>query len=360
MTDLFDRYNIDVMNETDVREVIVRPLLHALGYRQGTEANILTEKTLRYSKIFLGRKKPDKDPDLIGRADYICEVVSFGRWVVEVKSPKAELTIDDAHQAHTYAAHPEVAAIFSLLTNGREFRLYKISEPEQPILSWKTEETERYFVNIANLLSPDAVKRRVFIPVDLGKPLAIGFNSTIEMIGGFLVYERHKATAPIFATVSNMAGMRASVTGKTVYRKPDGRIEGELELAGPYSVFDYINRSAGIGTYLFSTSDEYISVNREKPTIFQNVFTATIVPGTDFPALPGSPPGVTGYRLPFGMSMAAYTEAVGYIDKDRFIGTFEITYDIRFSNVPPQATLRVPIPQQADLYSEGTFDIRIR
>jgi hypothetical protein len=86
MSDIFGPYNIEAMNETDVREVIVRPLLHALGYRQGsTAATILTEKSLRYSKQFLGRKKPEKDADLVGRADYVCEVVSFGRWVVEVK-----------------------------------------------------------------------------------------------------------------------------------------------------------------------------------------------------------------------------------------------------------------------------------
>jgi hypothetical protein len=29
--------------------------------------------TLRYGKAFLGRKDPKKDPDLVGRADYICD-----------------------------------------------------------------------------------------------------------------------------------------------------------------------------------------------------------------------------------------------------------------------------------------------
>ena len=81
------------MNETDVRETIVRPLLHALGYEYGTAAHIRTEVPLRYSKVFLGRKNPKKDPDLTGRADYVCEVVSYAKWVVEVKSPAADLTL---------------------------------------------------------------------------------------------------------------------------------------------------------------------------------------------------------------------------------------------------------------------------
>jgi hypothetical protein len=39
MASLFGEYD----DEADVREIIVRPLLHELGYRQGTQANIRTE-----------------------------------------------------------------------------------------------------------------------------------------------------------------------------------------------------------------------------------------------------------------------------------------------------------------------------
>jgi predicted type IV restriction endonuclease len=101
--------NMDGMNETDVREVIVRPFLEQLGYRYGTEAHIRTEYPLRYSRAFLGRKDEKRDPNLRGRADYACEVVSHGRWVVEVKAPHKELDLEDSQQAYTYAAHPEIA-----------------------------------------------------------------------------------------------------------------------------------------------------------------------------------------------------------------------------------------------------------
>ncbi len=117
--------DFNTMNETDVREILVRPLIDQLGYRHGTEATVITEKTLRYEKAFLGRKNPKKDPPLVGRADYICEVVSYGRWVIEVKSPAEPLSQDVVEQAHTYASHPEIAATFFLVTNGRLFRLYE-------------------------------------------------------------------------------------------------------------------------------------------------------------------------------------------------------------------------------------------
>lgn len=126
--------NFDVMNETDVREIIVRPLLHRLGYSHGSEANIRTEVSLKYPSAFLGRKKPGKDPALAGRADYICEVISYGRWVVEVKPPSEAITTDAVQQAHTYAAHPEVSASFILVTNGRRFELYRTGSLDTPLL----------------------------------------------------------------------------------------------------------------------------------------------------------------------------------------------------------------------------------
>lgn len=74
-----DTPQFDTMNETDVREVLVRPLLERLGYRHGTQAPIRTEVPLRYDKAFLGRKKPSKDPPLRGKADYVCDAVPYGR-----------------------------------------------------------------------------------------------------------------------------------------------------------------------------------------------------------------------------------------------------------------------------------------
>lgn len=122
---MFSHFNIDAMNETDVREVVVHPLLHLLGYQQGSEADIRTEVSLKYGRTFLGRKDSKRDSELRGRADYICDVIGYGRWIVEVKSPREHLSAEHANQAHTYAAHPEVGAICYLLTNGREFKIYK-------------------------------------------------------------------------------------------------------------------------------------------------------------------------------------------------------------------------------------------
>jgi hypothetical protein len=68
---LFELLDFNQLNETDVREEILTPLLHLLGYRAGTTDNIIREQSLRYPRVFLGRKKPHADPVLRGKADYI-------------------------------------------------------------------------------------------------------------------------------------------------------------------------------------------------------------------------------------------------------------------------------------------------
>jgi hypothetical protein len=65
---------LDGSNETDLRDEVITPLLHLLGYRSATDANIIREQSLRYPRIFLGRKDRARDPPLRGRADYILEV----------------------------------------------------------------------------------------------------------------------------------------------------------------------------------------------------------------------------------------------------------------------------------------------
>src|SRR5260370_1192102 len=62
------------LNETDVREEIIAPLLRRLDYRSGSHNNIIREQFLRYPKLSLGRKVPHRDPELRGKADYILEV----------------------------------------------------------------------------------------------------------------------------------------------------------------------------------------------------------------------------------------------------------------------------------------------
>jgi hypothetical protein len=349
------------MNETDVREVIVRPLLERLGYRHGTEATIHTEKTLRYDRSFLGHKKPQKDPPLIGRADYICEVISFGRWVVEVKSPSEELSQDTVEQAHTYAMHPEIAASFFLVTNGRCFRLYETAKLERPVLEWGFEDEDDNLLRLFNILSPAAFRKRARITlVDPGKPLAKGLASRLRIIGGEITYEEHTGNHPLLEA-STIKGLKLPVTGGYVARADDKRIMGHVLVAKVAAIMQELNAAMGNSDdYDFFSATEYLSDDPEHPSIFQNMVTNTVPAGRVI-GIPGMP----RVPMPFTILSTAFTEAVGFVREDKFVGTMRLIYDFSFSNISPQVQMSLArqfgqIPATGHMTGAGRFEISVQ
>jgi hypothetical protein len=350
----------DHMNETDVREKLVRPFLVRLGYEHGTEANIRTEQTFRYEKAFLGRKNPKKDPALVGRADYILEIASVGRWVVEVKAPTEKLSRDVVEQAHTYAAHPEVAALFFLITNGRSFHLYRTSHLDVPLMAWEWEETDEVFLAVSNLISPEAIRRKVnILQPDKGKPLGSGVPSEVTIMGGFVRYEDHVSNHRLL-DVDSINGLELPVTGGLVNRSADGRLYGIVKvakaapLAGELS--DLLEREDG---YDFYSSDEYISVDRDKPTIFQNFIKGNAPAGTMM-----SVPGLGKFPAPFDMRFAATTDAIGFVDGDTFMGTMQLSYEFFFDNMPVMIRTAIeaqfgPLPSVPRAQGGGTFEVKL-
>lgn len=345
------------MNEQDVRETIVRPLIESLGYKHGTEANIRTEQKLRYGKAFLGRKSPSKDPDLVGRADYICEVISFGRWVVEVKSPAESITQDVIEQAHTYAAHPEIAASHFLVTNGREFKLFQTSRLESPILAWSHENTEENRLRISNLLSPDAVRARAKTSQpDTGKPLGRGLASRLIVIGGHIQLEDHFGDNPFLPT-SSIAGLRLPVVGGYVRRTDDNRIIGHVQIAKVAPVL--LGDGELADQYDFISASEYISDDPEQPTIFQNLITQFLPVGKQL-----NIPGIGKIPLPFEYSCSAFTEAVGFIAQGKFAGTMRLSHHFDYSKMSPQvrhmyAARLGNIPDHCKVTGVGRFEVSL-
>ena len=348
------------MNETDVREIIVRPLLHRLGYRQNTDANIRTEVTLRYPKAFLGRKKPGKDPDLIGRADYICEVVSFGRWVVEVKSPSEPIDENAIQQAHTYAAHPEVSASFLLITNGRRFALYRTSTLDAALLDFGHEELEERLLPLFNIVGPDAIRKLAgLVSADPGKPLGRGLASRLDIVGGSITYEEHASDTPLVPR-EMIEGLRLPVVGGRVERTDDGRIHAYVEIGQAAAMFRELSDTIGAADdYDFYSADEYVSTDPAHPTIFQNLYEKRTEPGhvaklAGFPAVP----------LPFGFDLKAYTQAVGYVEEGVFRGTMQLDYDLRVIGLAPMYRQMLEarigkIPEQAIFGGKGIFVVKL-
>jgi hypothetical protein len=350
----------DEMNETDVREMIVRPLLHRLGYAHGTDANIRTEQTFRYGKAFLGRKDPKKDPDLVGRADYILELAGVGRWVVEAKGPSEPLSQEVVDQAHSYAAHPEVAALFFLITNGRSFRLYRTGALSTPLMAWDHEQTDEIILALSNLVGPDAIRRKTrLLEPDPGKPLAKGVASVTQIIGGYVRYEDHVSNHPLL-DMSLINGLELPVTGGRVRRTEDGRLHAQVKVAQSAPMLGELSQLLENGDgYDFFASDEYVSVDRVAPTIFQNLIRSDVPAGTLV-----AYPGIGRVPLPFSYKSEAATQAVGFIEGDRFLGTMELSYEFVFGPIPPM--IRQMLEQQIGRFPEkpfarggGTFEIHL-
>jgi hypothetical protein len=348
----------DSMNETDVREIVVRPILHQLGYKHGSIANIRTEVPLRYSNAFLGRKNESKDPPLSGRADYVCEATSYGRWVVEVKSPRVDLSQNDVEQAHTYSAHPEISATHFLLTNGRKFKLFAVGQLNDPILCWDFDKTSENMMTLFNVIGYEAVKRRAnVLRPDINKPLGPNLNSTLKLVGGEVIYGGHVSDHPLFQK-DLMKGLVGSVRSGHVEREPEGRIKAKIDILSPFQGISELNKIAGINDFEFFASDEFISNNIDSPTILQQVLNFKLPSGIKFSLVPGMQENV----MPFAINGSVFTEATGFVEASTFKGilTFEYIYilsDLISTGIPQVDALLSAVPREAKIYGHGEFKI---
>jgi len=306
--------------------------------------------------VFLGRKNPKKDPPLVGRADYVCDVFAAGQWVVEVKAPHEELDQSVVQQAHTYAAHPEIAAFYFLVTNGQSFRLFQASSLQQPILEWTFDQNDEIFLKLSNVLSPDAIRNRArLVLVDPGLPLGERLASRLRIIGGSVSYDQQIGTHPLMMGMS-IAGLQLPVTGGSVYREPDGRIHAELNIAKAAPLLQSLGRGGLADHYDFFSSSSHLSRDFEKPTIFQG-FTHDSFP------VGGLPFGGPSVSMPL-IGFSALTEVVGATEGDTFRGTMTITTEITVSNMNPAIAMVLsqrfgPIPERAKITQVGGFSVSL-
>ncbi len=157
MTDLtmlyknFDFKKLDSpdFKEDSVREVLILPLLKALGY---ADEQIIRSKTLQHPFIKIGSKK--RPINLI--PDYLLQVADSYAWVLDAKAPHETITQGDhVEQIYSYAIHPEVRAKFFALCNGQEFILFR-QEQEKPVLYFALRDIAAHWETLATYLSPDS------------------------------------------------------------------------------------------------------------------------------------------------------------------------------------------------------------
>lgn len=257
--------NFDGMNEADVREEFVTPLLRQLGYRSGSPHHIVRELSLRYPRESLGHKKPS-DPLLRGKADYICEVDRRIRWVIEAKAPAEQFGQDDAEQAYSYAKHPEVRAVYFCLTNGRRFAVYRTDEsPDSgPVLEVGYEEFPQAFHRLESLLCPASVDRDFpGTPRDYGQPVARGFRSVAQIVSGRVTIRSASPCLP------QLLGANHSIVAGTIEHAEDGSLIAYLDLLAPYQGLQDFSRRFALDRMELRCPATILSADSADPSVFE-------------------------------------------------------------------------------------------
>jgi len=252
----FLEYDFAAMNEADIREEIIAPLLKFLGYRSGAENNVIREQSLQYPKSPLGRKKPN-DPPIRGRADYICEAQRKVRWVIEAKPPNTDISDDDNEQAYSYANHPEI-----------RFQIFQTNRgPDQPhVFQCTYGELPDALVTIENMLSPEAILNTFpEAMIDTGLPIGKGLRSIVRVTNGTIIYETNSlGNKPL-------EGMTFMVSRGAVERNETGQLKAYLETTAPFQPLQKLNEKLGLHKLTVLSADTVVSSDPSKPTRFTGV-----------------------------------------------------------------------------------------
>ncbi|MEJ2436835.1 MAG: type I restriction enzyme HsdR N-terminal domain-containing protein [Sulfurovaceae bacterium] len=312
---LFESINFKNLNETDIREEILAPLIKKLGYRSGSKHNVIREQSLRYPRIFMGRKDAKKDPILRGKADYILEANSNVRWVIEAKAPDVKLDLDAIEQAYTYANHPEVRAVYFSLCNGKEFLVFQTNQgpKHKPILDLVYEKLEDKYRIIANLLSPNSIIRdHPNIEIDIGHPIGNGLRSVARVTHGIISYCENSIKIPA------LEEMQISISGGAVERDEKNRLVAFLNTIAPTTSMQNLNERLGLASFEIYSNDDSISSNPSSPTVFSSNQTIILPAGERLLDI-NSWQEVT---IPRNITCEVTTKASGYLEKNRFHGDF--------------------------------------
>jgi hypothetical protein len=310
------KYNFDQLNETDIREEIITPLLKELGYSSGTQNKIIREQPLRYPYSQLGRKKPNKDPLLRGKADYICEIKDGPRWTIEAKSPSANISIDDIEQAYSYAIHPEIRATYFCVTNGKHFMFFQTNQDPDatPILEVTYEKLNESFATISNIVGPEALIRdHGKIKIDIGKPLGQGLRSIGRISNGFIKYNQANIHAPA------LMEMIMPIKYGSVERDKNDNLLAYIEVISPFQSLQELNEKLGLDKMELRSTDSILSSDTNAPTHFESTQNIILPEGASILDI-NSWQKIT---LPANIYCETKTIAKGYLKNNRFSGEFQ-------------------------------------
>jgi hypothetical protein len=304
----------DQMNEADVREDVLTPLIAALGYRKGTENNIRRELELRYPKAYLGRKDGKRDPELRGKADYVLEVQGRVRWVLEAKAPDVDiLAPDHREQARSYAAHPEVGAVYHVVSNGRLSAVFDTSESAEaaPLLTVPYEDMNSRLGELASLLAPESVLRS--FPnrrLPYSPPLGPGLGAIAQILGGSLEYT--KTSIPN----TRLLQMRSIFSQGSVQRNGDSGMVAHVRNEAPFRAMQTFLEQMEQTDFELVCQDSHFSVDPQRCNVFRYEQHTVIPANTSIPDMSTW----QSISVPKDIHMDIAAKATGFLSGQMFLG----------------------------------------
>ncbi len=303
------------MGETDVREEILAPLIRHLGYRSGSEHHVIREQWLTHKQLQLGRRSKD-DPYLKGKADYVCVAGGRVSWVVEAKAGSVDIGQEDIDQAWSYASHPEIRAVYFLVSNGREFQLFQSSHGYQakPIFRYSYEELQANLATVMNTLSPHAVLGvHPTLDFAVGEPLGEGLRSVARITGGsFSVLE----TVP---SIPAMTHLSMTISEGSIERLEDGSLKANVLTSSPFRVLQALSQAVGNDRMELRCPDNKLSADPLVPSRFEGLNVFTIPQGAELLNIETWGTG----RAIESITCGVITKATGTFREGKFFGTYE-------------------------------------
>ncbi|MGD0411589.1 MAG: DNA methyltransferase [Verrucomicrobiota bacterium] len=136
--------------EDSVREILILPILEALGYKSKGPNQIIRSRTLKHPFVKIG----STDREVKITPDYLLETHGKPLWVLDAKSPSEEIRSGThPEQVYSYAIHPEIRATCFALCNGREFVVFQANQ-QSPVLAFHLQDMENYWTKLVELLGP--------------------------------------------------------------------------------------------------------------------------------------------------------------------------------------------------------------
>lgn len=152
---MFERFDFSVLDlpsykEDSVREDIVAPVLHRLGYSASGDMRMDRSRSLSHPFVNIGSKS--QKIHII--PDYTLYFQDIPLLVLDAKAPSEAISKSThVEQAFSYAIHPDIRAPYYGLCNGRNWIIYGIMSFD-PVLTISTKEIDEKWHMIEHALLP--------------------------------------------------------------------------------------------------------------------------------------------------------------------------------------------------------------